>query len=395
MTIEGFIKDALFTLLKKADRADRSRARLGYKESVMKPYVNNDPIGVMQAVHHELIRLESAGIVQIKWLTPNVLIQYVDLIDADSLAEKLGVNRLSNKFEKAKEHVLQQIPKDSPHFITIEAELFNKWQQTGNYEGFSVEDPNTLIQSINAADAMLDITSEIDERHFSIQVLGDSKKLKGLMAKIAKLHRLRDQDIPEAISKEEVFQLFGVVPLKHPVYLSGPVRLFSNKENLSLTADFPPGIGVWPDYVDSVSCNADIQLVTSIENHATFLRYIEREKTKDELVIFTSGIPSPAFRKLYRLIVAALPDALLRHWGDIDVGGFTILNILEKTAERAVTAFRMTPDYYVGCKDFGRFTSSESKRLSGLAERLSAKNRDAVLEVVEFEMKFEQESYQS
>lgn len=76
------------------------------------------------------------------------------------------------------------------------------------------------VTSVNAADAMLYISSERDVRHFSIQVLGDSKKLKGLIGKIAKLHRVRDQVIPQAISNKEVFQLFGVVTIKHrSIYL--------------------------------------------------------------------------------------------------------------------------------------------------------------------------------
>lgn len=395
MTIEGFVKAALLTLLKKADRADKQRVRLGYKESIMKPYIDNDPIGVTQAVHHEFNRLEAAGIIQIKWVTPNALIQYADLIDADALAKKLDVNRLSSKFALAKNQVLQHLPENSPHLKAIEADLFNKWQQTGNYEGFTVDDPDSLIQAVCAADAMLNITSEIDERHFSIQVLGDSKKLKGLVGKIAKLHRLRDEEIPEAISHQDVFQLFGVVPIKHPAYLSGEVRLHATQGTASISADFPPCIGVWPDYVDSVSSETDIKMVTSIENQATFMRYLEKEKTKDELVIYTAGIPSPVFRKLYKQIIKAIPDASLRHWGDIDVGGFTILNILVNTAERAVTAYRMTPDHYLGSAVFGALTASESKRLSSLKDRLSDQNRDALQQVIESGFKFEQEAFQN
>lgn len=390
------IINELFTaLLKKADKSPGKPVRMGKTEQPMKAYLNNDPVGIRETFHQEFKRLEAAGILSIKWHNPNILIQYILLLDADLLAEQVGYSRISNRFEKAKAQVRSELT-DSPHLKAIESQLFSKWQSTGKFEGFTVDEPQDLIDAVKAADAMLNLLDtdmgESDERHFSTRVFSDSKKLKSLMGKIAKVIRLRDNEIPDELEHHEVFQLFGVVPMKHPIYVAGAITLIADNEK-SASADFPPCMGIWPDHITAVKQNSPISIITSIENFATYMRYVGSEKQDHEVVLYTAGIPSPSFRAFYTLLTSTFPEVALRHWGDIDVGGFTILNILEKTAERAVTAFRMTPDHYVGCKDFGRLTSSESKRLTGLAERLSEKNRDVVLEVIEFEMKYEQESF--
>lgn len=389
------VHELLETLLKKADKAPGKNVRLGKAEKAMKAYIDNEPIGISETLHQEFKRLEAAGIVAIKWHNPNVLVQFIELLDADALAEQIGYRRLGNRYEQAKRQVESQL-EDSVHFNVIKADLLSKWQSTGKFEGFTVDEPQELIDAVNAADAMLALletdTGEIDERHFSTRVFADSKKLKSLHSKIARVIRLRDSDIPDELEHHEVFQLFGVVPIKHPIYVTGAITLIADNEK-SASADFPPCVGVWPDHVISVKENNPISIITSIENFATYMRYVESEKRAYEVVLYTAGIPSPAFRRFYRLLTSTVPEAALRHWGDIDVGGFTILHILEKTASRPVQGYRMSSLDYNRETHYDTFSKAETSRLRKIAGKMSDFNHALITAGLSDGKKFEQEAF--
>lgn len=389
------VHELLATLLKKADKSHAKNVRLGKTEKAMKAYIDNEPIGISETLHQEFKRLEAAGIVAIKWHNPNILVQFIELLDADALAEEIGYRRLGNRFEQAKSQVESQL-EDSVHFKVIKADLLSKWQSTGKFEGFTVDEPQELIDAVKAADAMLALldtdTGEIDERHFSTKVFNDSKKLKSLQGKIARVIRLKDNEIPDELEHAEVFQLFGVVPMKHPIYVAGPVTLSADNEK-TVSADFPPCIGIWPDHVTAIESDAFVSVVTSIENFATYMRYVEHEKRPDEVVLYTAGIPSPAFRSFYKLLTIAFPEVPLRHWGDIDVGGFTILHILERTASRPVSGYRMSPAIYDTKSSYGKLSAAEISRLEKIAIHISNENQALITAAVTEGMKYEQEGY--
>lgn len=130
-------------------------------------------------------------------------------------------------------------------------------------------------------------------------------------------------------------------------------------------------------------------MVTTIENQATFMKYIQMERSPDEVVLYTAVVPGPAFKRIYREIVNTFLNAKLRHWRDIDLGGFTILSMIEKNAKRPVEAYRMTPEHY--CIDNGEMTKSELNRLCKI--ELSILNINTLNKCREIGLKFEQESY--
>lgn len=66
------------------------------------------------------------------------------------------------------------------------------------------------------------------------------------------------------------------------------------------------------------------------------------------LLLWTAGMPSPAFRSLYARVLAGMPeDAAIYHWGDIDEGGYRIAAVLAesaRTAGRVLQPWLMSPD---------------------------------------------------
>jgi hypothetical protein len=85
----------------------------------------------------------------------------------------------------------------------------------------------------------------------------------------------------------------------------------------------------------------------SIENLASFHDAARAPGAASVLLLYTGGMPSPAWRAAYASILSHVSDALpVYHWGDIDEGGFRIAAVLAEVARRAgrtLRPWRMSP----------------------------------------------------
>lgn len=78
------------------------------------------------------------------------------------------------------------------------------------------------------------------------------------------------------------------------------------------------------------------QMVLSIENLTTFHSESKRRCDDTFLLIYTGGMPSPAWRAMYCRLLGELPDSVpVHHWGDVDEGGFRIASVLASDARAA------------------------------------------------------------
>ena len=93
-----------------------------------------------------------------------------------------------------------------------------------------------------------------------------------------------------------------------------------------------PYVGVAPQSVRGLI--AKPAWVLTIENLTTFQLAAEALKGRDDgVVVFTGGMPSPAWVAGFRRLTGDLPaSTVFYHWGDIDVGGFRIAARLNEVA---------------------------------------------------------------
>jgi hypothetical protein len=81
--------------------------------------------------------------------------------------------------------------------------------------------------------------------------------------------------------------------------------------------------------------------VLTIENLASFHDATRTSDAGAALLIFTGGMPSPAWRRAYAAILRGLaPSVPIYHWGDIDEGGFRIAAVLSHVAKQAGRTLR-------------------------------------------------------
>lgn len=140
----------------------------------------------------------------------------------------------------------------------------------------------------------------------------------------------------------EVWQEIGLFKQEQPALLAGAVQV--RRERVTSLLDAPyagfPAATV-------MGIEGDVQRVVSIENLTTFHSMAKQHSDDRVLIMYTAGMPSPAWRGMYRRILNSTPsDVSVEHWGDVDEGGFRIAATLATdvvSAGRRLSPLNMTP----------------------------------------------------
>jgi hypothetical protein len=197
------------------------------------------------------------------------------------------------------------------------------YREEANLTGF--------LDLIRAVDAISEDTT-MPQRVFSSQYLGDSKaferKYRSKLLRIVKLAFDEDEDTDD--------QLLGRVGIaKNPALIEfcGPIALAIGNAVVDF-AGMSGGCAITSTDVRRIeSANlSSIARIVSIENRTSYYTYIDGEKTPDELVLYSAGFLSPERKRFYRLLAQSGKPFV--HWGDIDLGGFTIFMQIKEIADQ-------------------------------------------------------------
>jgi hypothetical protein len=208
-------------------------------------------------------------------------------------------------------------------------ELASAWARGVSRFNLSAGDAEGLGEAVELALALnrraSDPTSTlIDYRTFSRTSGVRSKALEQRMTAVVTLFDCFFPDLRQpTLDASEVLATFGVTRMPQPFLLSGPLQL--DGVPIPSTGYF----GVPPEEGDRVGLAQPVNYMLTIENYASFVRHV-REVNIDRagLIIYTSGFPArPVLRQIVRL--AALANAPVFHWGDMDAGGVRIFRHLE------------------------------------------------------------------
>lgn len=167
--------------------------------------------------------------------------------------------------------------------------------------------------------------ADLPHRGLSVSLFNDSKRLEELWPMLDIL--LQGALDGAARSDEEICGELGIVKFPSTVLLAGRINVVYGGHVLDIR---PPYLGLSPTHIDAVEALEEIDTLLSVENLSTF-HELARQSLADRrcILIYTAGMPSPSWLRIYRLMLQALPQgAVLRHWGDIDAGGFRIAHRL-------------------------------------------------------------------
>lgn len=223
-------------------------------------------------------------------------------------------------------------------------------------------------------------------REFSIIHFQDSKFLEQIESRIAKIFRQFSREYAQ-MDTSEILAEYGIYHTPNYVYFKGDAVITIGEETMDLSL-LRQGIGISGEDLSNIQFSdlSKIKKVTTIENLTSFFRYREKES----LLIYLGGYHNGLRRTLLKLVYQILPDAEYYHFGDIDAGGFSILQDLRKKTGIPFSSYRMDIDTLKKYMQYGKeLSESDRKRLENM------RNEEEFCEVIGFmlenNVKLEQE----
>lgn len=336
---------ALMKLLTSGDRAKAGLRSIppALTRSQLAAYQAIRSLAEKEAYEATMKSARAVGAVSLAWpkdIGEEGFIERVDLVDLEALANLLGVNTAESKLERAKSHVAPLV-QDYP----VLNDVLARWACLKKVRSFGPEDAQDWVDAarvITFMNGSLEIRT-VDEpiREVSGRLFKDSKRIEKLTAPLDVL--LAGDVEAEIRGPADVWQEIGLFREEQPARMAGKVVV----ERTRVTALLDAPYGAFS--ASSVTKLAGIpKMVMTVENQTTFHSEARRRHDEEVLLIYTAGMPTPAWRAMYVRLLGGLPSSVpVYHWGDIDEGGFRIASILAQEARSAghiLQPWMMHPD---------------------------------------------------
>jgi hypothetical protein len=343
MSAGAIARDLLAKLLDAGNKhAAGARARApSLTAAHLKPYSQLRSWQHKQECDETFLAARDAGAITLQRdkLNPNEgIIERIDLVDVQALAHFLGRSTYADQLAKT----VGQLAPLIADFPVIQ-EVIGRWSGMAKVRGLGPQDAGVWIdaaKTVRACALRSQDTIASPVREFSARLFLDSKRIEALTPQLDILLSGSIEDSPRAAAS--VWQELGLFREEHPVLLAGYVQIARDRSTSLIDA---PYMGLPAKTIQAVA--STIAEVITIENKTTFHSEAKRRQDESVLLIYTAGMPSPAWRAMYgRLLESLAPNTPVHHWGDIDAGGFRIASTIATVAKGAGFAlqpYRMSP----------------------------------------------------
>ena len=279
-------------------------------------YAGLDSWAEVERFHAQLADAERAGAIRIKPGRGNDTFGSVHVRDLDRLGAHLGRRLRGDRVAEARELLAPWLPNNP-----VLGEVLGRWALGKPVRGNGPEAVPALRDALHTVDCRRaeDYAERILRRE-SVRLFDDSKRLEKLTPWLELV--TTGELTPSGLHDEDIWGSLGLRREPQPMLVAGRGEVELADTRLPLCR---PYLGLPVDAVRTL--HSDARYLLTIENLASFhdAARLLASIGSPGLLVYTAGMPSPAWRRLYRRILAGLPDeATVHHWGDIDEGGFRI-----------------------------------------------------------------------
>lgn len=242
----------------------------------------------------------------------------IAVADPDALAAQLGTELLHTRVSSAS----SLLGPWQARFPLL-GDVLQAWGNGRKVRGCGPEAAPDLADAARAVDTLRgDPGRERILRRESVRLFGDSKRLEKLSPWLELL--VTGELPPTGLAREDVWAAVGLRREPQPLLLAGSGTAVLEDVRLPLVR---PYLGLPVEALRGLVTEA--AYLMTIENLTSFHEAAGDAAAAAGLLLYTGGMPSPAWRRAYARIVEGLPPSTsIYHWGDIDEGGFRIASVL-------------------------------------------------------------------
>lgn len=249
----------------------------------------------------------------------------------------------------------------------------------------SVDEVKGVCKAINE---MSVLEKDVQERIFCAKLFSDSKRFNELRGKISKIIRDFSNDLYD--DEEDIIASMGVIKNTAYAFVKGDMSLKINDETIDLRKYGEP-LALSDSAIENLEViNINANKLFTIENLTSFDVFNE----KDSIVLYLGGFHNRVKRNLIEKVREKTPNLAFYHYGDIDAGGFYILNHLRSKTHINFVPYKMGIEelikYRNNCK---KLTQNDRKRLIVMLDNPDFSDfKDTIQYMLNENVKLEQEA---
>ncbi len=323
-------KKILDKLLKKYERSKTSKEgstrnlsiSLIFNEKNIPEYVNDSSYLFETEIEEAVISLKNKNYVDVRYDRDGRIDRVI--LNLDKISECYFIMNRKSPLEKRNDIKLViekyrdkgYLPK--AYSAWVEKQV-NEFQSTKKY----FKNAKELEEILFILDKLENQKEEISLRSFSAKYLKDSKRLETILSKIETIIKTYDSSL-----EDEVLSKYNVYQNPSFVYIKGKGKFKINHQIIDLD-DLQSELILSSHHIENLivlelNCNE----IITVENLTSFYDY----PMKNRCIIYLGGFHNEIRKKLLWKLYAFDNNIPFLHSGDIDVGGFYILNhLIEKT----------------------------------------------------------------
>lgn len=350
-------------LVERAEKAwtrdSEARITLVMTNSSFPAYLDLETLQKKEEFHSACRGAERQGAIEIEWdplAGKEGQIARLVLLDPDKLAAILHATPLWDSYRKAETALARSMNTPS-----VQA-LLAAWREGKRPRAIGPEQVGDVLDALRVISAIEQSGGDdIPVRQLSAQLFNDSKRIEKLLAVLDYLTQ-EDETCTLARQPEDILAALGLVKFPQPVLIAGrAVAHFTNGSTLGMPT---PYIGLAPQSLARVEASRDARYILTVENYTTFNEIAKGKAGPVEgVVIYTAGMPSPSFLRVYAMAIdGSFPEVPIYHWGDIDLGGYRIADVLARHAGergRRLLLWNMNPGNIDGIRPWAKLSPSD------------------------------------
>ena len=312
--------------LYKGENTVNVKIALKFSKDSLPDYFNEYKFELKDEINTQCLNLVERGYIKVIWkkYQEGNIIEKVELnLDyLEDVYKSLGRTKKSS-FEEGAISILSPYINNDSWLGSFAVEMVDKLKSKSSIKKyFDIEDTVTMKDLLTALEALLKVEVEIPKRVLSIHLFKDSKRLEALESKLTRIML----DFGGFESDIDVLAECNVISNPGYVYLKGKGIFICNDGEIDLQA-LAGEIALGTALINSLEVKElKVKRVLTIENLTSFHTY----EPKDELVIYLGGYHNTVRRKFLKKLYCYDSMVEFHHWGDIDLGGFRILNHLRQ-----------------------------------------------------------------